>query len=138
MEEYWEPLLFGKKGVWQYNNPVIYGLIRNNLTKVQRVCLNVIGKPTMDIFTGEEDLCKYLPQEKDIKKEFTIDDPYDFSEDDGDNDIKENGYDEITDIAPVQSEIEPDLTETEIEEQSTSKNLFDKNSCRSSHIKIQT
>jgi len=72
------------------------------------------------------------------KKEFTIDDPYDFSEDDGDNDIKENGYDEITDIAPVQSEIEPDLTETEIEEQSTSKNLFDKNSCRSSHIKIQT
>lgn len=127
MEEYWEPLLFEKNGIWKYNNPIIYGLIRNNLDKVQRVCLNVIGKPTMDIYVGEEDLSKYLSFKKDIKKEFTIEDPYDFSDDEDENienDIKENGYDEITDIGSVQSEAEPNLTETE--EKSTSKNLFDK------------
>lgn len=126
MEEYWEPLLFEKNGVWKYNNPVIYGLIRKKIDKVQRVCLNIIGKPTMDIIVGEEDLSKYLSLKKDIKKEFTIENPYDFSEEEEDveNDIKENGYDEITDMGPVQSAGDPDLTETE--EQSLSKNLFDK------------
>lgn len=140
-DDMYEPLFFNKSGVWKYTNPILNSLVRNSEQLLQRITLNMIGKPTMDVYVGDENLDKYLPKKDNLL--FKVNDNlYDFSDDEIEEgtDIKENGFDEITDNGSYNSDSENEFTDNNISDDEKSITFVSKKdhpTLKSSLLEIQ-